>query len=348
MPGGGRTTVIRERLLERFLEPIVVLEMRQLRRRKPWRAIAIIAAVAISTLALLRLNLDASSARMLLEMTAMGYFVFAMVAAVAHGGQSAYERESGIFDMLAVTPMTSSMIADQKIIVAAAPTLGLLAACLPMAVLVVGRGGASVLQVAALGAILAFYTLAATTVFVCNSREKITLARRLSTIPVALAFLPFIAGLMYGVHGSTQHRVLDMLHSWLFVIAMVWLSCMQFATHIGVMTTKRFPAGHPRRRLALTTVGVGTLAIAALYLSPMVRDCVAYAWYTVVGTYVMCLMPFQAIIELAGDGASTLGFVPDWMPPHTLVVGTLVVQGAGFAIVRRNAARSIERIRRGA
>lgn len=179
--------------MDKFIEPILVLEMRRFRRRG-FRLVAVFALlIAMLPVAVLLWRPDANSARFALEAVAGIYLFLAIVMIPAYGARSiSHERETGAWDMLAMTLMRSSQIADQRIAAAALPMFVLLVAGVPVALTLTFFGGATPLELVSLGAILVLTALTA-------SAWSVEASSDCGRSATAVAYLPALVHLCGGI-----------------------------------------------------------------------------------------------------------------------------------------------------
>lgn len=176
----------RERL-EELAEPILVLEMQRFRRRG-LRLVTVMSAILLASLPMLVLfwHWNADIARIVLMVGAGAHLFAGIVMIPAYGGRSiSRERETGSWDMLAMTPVKSSRIADQKIVAAALPLLLLWAAGLPVAAMLAFYGGVSLLEFVALEAVLVLHALAVSAWSVQASNECGPSAQAVAYLPAS-------------------------------------------------------------------------------------------------------------------------------------------------------------------
>lgn len=189
--------------LEAFTEPILVMETRRLRRRG-FRFVTAIAVLMLSLLPLLVLlwRWDGTVARVVLMVASGGYLFLSIVMIPAYGSRSiSREKETGTWDMLAMTLLKSSQIADQKIVAAALPMLLMWAASLPIAAALALYGGASALEFVALEATLVLNALAISAWSVEASSECGSSAQAVAYLPASIYLCGIPAIIVYLVVG---------------------------------------------------------------------------------------------------------------------------------------------------
>lgn len=136
--------------LEQYLEPIVVLEWRRFRRSRDFTGLIVICALLLLVPAALIYARSDAAAQVTLAILAMFYALAAVAFIPSHGGRAIQrEKETGSWDLLVLTPMQGSTVADQKVFAVALPTLILLVAGLPAVVTAAAISGLPVLQVLA-------------------------------------------------------------------------------------------------------------------------------------------------------------------------------------------------------
>lgn len=350
MQAGQSTTCLRERLLRQFVEPIVVLEMRRMRRRAGWIAAALAMIALGLPSAIMYLGPPPSNARGTFQALAMGY-LFALVVAVPIIAKHAMarERESGMWDMLALTALKSAEIADQKIAAAATPILGLLAALAPTFASLVSCGGASVLEVISLIVVLGTTTLLVSAISVESSGDRVAIATIVITVLMFAATVgtyivpPHIAA---RVSSATAMDMSDDSHSWPTILVAAVL--MSVAVEVCVLgrIKKRVSRRHKGGRLIHTVLGLVPFAVIAICFVPAVRGPVGDAWSVILSMLVVCLTPVAAVRELAGDGSRVFHLLPEFMPAYAVTAGTLLTQAFGAVAYRSMAVASVERSRR--
>ena len=133
---------MKERLVD-FAEPILLMSLRRFREHT--QVLCVVAGFLGVIAPLLVIGNHASwdpEVFTLILVAEAGLCLFAAAAIVpAHGARSiSKERETGTWDMLAMTPLRSSRIADQKILAAAMPVTCFIACGIPLAVVAAAFG----------------------------------------------------------------------------------------------------------------------------------------------------------------------------------------------------------------
>lgn len=193
------SAVLARERLNMFVEPILLMEMRRFRRRG-FRLVTVISALLLALLPVLVLlwRWDGNVARIVLIVAAGGYLFMSIVMIPAYGAKSiTRERETGTWDMLSMTLLRSSQIADQKIVAAALPLLLIWTAGLPIAAALAYFGGASVFEFVALEAMLVLSALAVSAWSVEASSECGSSAQAVAYLPVSIYVCGCLALVVY-------------------------------------------------------------------------------------------------------------------------------------------------------
>lgn len=124
----------REKLVE-VAEPILVMEMRVLRRSRELVSLIVVSALLlILPIPIIALR-DAGVAQVALGVMAAFYVLANLTFIPSHGARAIHrERETGTWDLLALTPVGCRQIVDQKTMAVALPVLLLLVAGAPAVV----------------------------------------------------------------------------------------------------------------------------------------------------------------------------------------------------------------------
>jgi|GEM_PF-6613949 len=339
----------REKLVE-FAEPIVVLEWRRFRRKEMRVSVALVAFLQLVAFGILSQCATPGEAGSVLEYGSLVYLALAALIVTSYGSRSIkQERTLRTWEGLAVTPLTSRQIADQKMLAATIPVLPWLICGLPMAVAVVIMGGASIAQAAVLGVMLVVGALLASAITIDSSGTRGFLDSLHMRVVASVMLIGLVMPHVFA--GSAIHIGRDMtsdpLSLCLFVLVIALLSCGLLAALLTPLIGKRFPKGHPRRRRALRMLNVSLLCGAAIYLIPAIRDWALQVFWVVIGFVWVCVSPIAAVRELFGENMSIYrDILPHGLPRYGVIVGTLVVQMSAFLAFRSTSATSIERLRR--
>lgn len=145
-----------------FAEPILVLEMRRFRRSSERTSLIVVTVLLLILPMVMVVVHDQVFAQVALGILA-AFYVLAILAFTASNGARSIqrERETGTWDMLVLTPLKSRQIVDQKMSAVAVPTLLLIAAGLPAAVIGAVIARYPLFEIVSLVPMLALGTLAA-------------------------------------------------------------------------------------------------------------------------------------------------------------------------------------------
>ncbi len=191
---------LRERL-ERFAEPILVTEMRRFRRRG-LALTSIVSALLLIALPFLTMfwNWDENVARILLIVAGGGFLFLSIVSVPSYGSRSvSRERELGVWDMLAMTMLKSSEIADQKLLSAAMPMLMIWLAGLPLAIVLGYLAKMSLLQFIAGELMIVLVVIAMSAWSVQASCECKSGAQAMAYLPASMYLCGFPALGVYAI-----------------------------------------------------------------------------------------------------------------------------------------------------
>lgn len=191
---------LRERL-ERFSEPILTMEIRRFERR------GLVLTSIVSTLLLLMLpalwtlwRWDQTVARILFLVACGGFLFISIVTVPSYGSRSvSREREIGAWDMLAMTLLKSSEIADQKMLAAAMPMLMIWLAGLPLAILLGYLAQMSLFQFIAGELMLGLVVLALSAWSVQASCECKSGAQAIAYLPASIFICGWVGLIVYAI-----------------------------------------------------------------------------------------------------------------------------------------------------
>lgn len=212
--------------LVRLAEPILVMELRKFRRRSGTALVGgagLLLLVLPAALVALR---DELFAQIALGILAALYALLIATVIPSSGGRSiSRERETGSWDLLALTPLKSAEIADQKITAVALPVVLLIIAGVPAAMLAAYLAGVDFFWVPAIAVWLILAALAVGAWSVQSSCDCGRAAIYMAYLPAinaicsSLACAGYIVGIVLLFIQETRGHAGRMLLAWL---------CLQF------------------------------------------------------------------------------------------------------------------------
>ena len=183
----------RQKLLE-FAEPIVVLEMRRFRKSSDRRSFIAIAVLLLFVLVALLICPNQNLAVGALVILAAFYLLAVLVFIPSHGARAIQrEKESGSWDLLALTPLSSGQIADQKTLSVAIPVLVMIAVGLPTDIVAAVIAGVPFLTVVTIAFMLAMAALAVSFWSVQSSSDCGKSAIWMAYLPAASALCNYLS-----------------------------------------------------------------------------------------------------------------------------------------------------------
>lgn len=339
----NRPTLIPQRLLDKFVEPIVVLEMRRLWRRRVLAIIKSLAMLVGLVVGLTFLYEHGVSPSSLLEILAMVYVFFALITIATQNQQKGKrDRESGFFQMVAMTRLTSTEIVDQRALAVMLPVFAGMAIGMPAAIMLVMLGAASIPQFMGLLALLVLTTLflgVGSSSAGCHWRTWFT-ARRIAYMAVVLLMAIDNAMVI-----STHSAAVDIISAWIYWMATTIVVAVVVASLMDMLKRQRV-AKQMRRIIALGFGSVGAIVSLGIAIIPVLRIANAIVWSIAAEALFACCNFMVVIDRTLGQTSIPLVFRPQHFPETAIPLITVVLLAIAIPVVRVSAVHAIERSRR--
>ncbi len=341
MDTGQRTAQAPRWLLDRLVEPIVVLEMRRFWRRRILRIVRFVSTMVALVVGLAFVYQRGVSPSSLLEIMAIVYLFLALITISTHNQQRGKrDSESGFFQMMAMTRLTSGEIVDQRALAATLPIFAAMAVGMPAAAMLVMLGATSAPRFLGLVLLLVLVTLfggVASSSAGCHWRTWFT-ARR-----IAYMAITSLMAIGNAIAISTHSAAADTFSIWAYWIATTTVMALVVAS-VADMLKRQQVSKQLRSQIGLAFGSMGAVISLGVALIPVLRTANAILWSIAAEAIFVCCNVWTVIDRMLG-GAMPLALRPQHFPETAIPLITVILLTLAIPLVRASAAHAIERSR---